>query len=113
MTLFVSLEVMSLPLYIMAATARRRRQLSFEAALKYFVLGAFSSGFMLMGSAFLFGFANSLRISALGPAIANNVNMDWMVLIGVFCVMVGLLFKVGAAPFHAWTPDVYTGAPTR
>ena len=61
MTLFVSLEVMSLPLYIMAATARRRRQLSFEAALKYFVLGAFSSGFMLMGSAFLFGFANSLR----------------------------------------------------
>ena len=111
-TLFVSLEVMSLPLYIMAATARRRRQLSFEAALKYFVLGAFSSGFMLMGSAFLFGFANSLRISALGPAIANNVNMDWMVLIGVFCVMVGLLFKVGAAPFHAWTPDVYTGAPT-
>ena len=111
-TLFVSLEVMSLPLYIMAATARRRRQLSFEAALKYFVLGAFSSGFMLMGSAFLFGFADSLRISALGPAIANNVNMDWMVLIGVFCVMVGLLFKVGAAPFHAWTPDVYTGAPT-
>ena len=111
-TLFVSLEVMSLPLYIMAATARRRRQLSFEAALKYFVLGAFSSGFMLMGSAFLFGFANSLRISALGPAISNNTNMDWMVLIGVFCVMVGLLFKVGAAPFHAWTPDVYTGAPT-
>ena len=111
-TLFVALEVMSLPLYIMAATARYRRQLSYESALKYFVLGAFSSGFMLMGSAFLFGFANSLRISALGPAIAQNTNMDWMVLIGVFCVMVGLLFKVGAAPFHAWTPDVYTGAPT-
>ena len=111
-TLFVALEVMSLPLYIMAATARYRRQLSYESALKYFVLGAFSSGFMLMGSAFLFGFANTLRISALGPAIAQNTNMDWMVLIGVFCVMVGLLFKVGAAPFHAWTPDVYTGAPT-
>ena len=111
-TLFVALEVMSLPLYIMAATARYRRQLSYESALKYFVLGAFSSGFMLMGSAFLFGFANSLRISALGPAIAQNTNMDWMVLIGVFGVMVGLLFKVGAAPFHAWTPDVYTGAPT-
>ena len=111
-TLFVALEVMSLPLYIMAATARRRRQLSYEAALKYFVLGAFSSGFMLMGSAFLFGFSNSLRISALGEAISTNTAMDWMVLIGVFCVMVGLLFKVGAAPFHAWTPDVYTGAPT-
>ncbi len=111
-TLFVALEVMSLPLYIMAATARRRRQLSYEAALKYFVLGAFSSGFMLMGSAFLFGFSNSLRISELGQAISMNTNMDWMVLVGVFCVMVGLLFKVGAAPFHAWTPDVYTGAPT-
>ena len=111
-TLFVALEVMSLPLYIMAATARRRRQLSYEAALKYFVLGAFSSGFMLMGSAFLFGFSNSLRISELGQAISTNTNMDWMVLVGVFCVMVGLLFKVGAAPFHAWTPDVYTGAPT-
>ena len=110
-TLFVALEVMSLPLYIMAATARRRRQLSFEAALKYFVLGAFSSGFMLMGAALLFGFSNSLRISALG-AISTNTNMDWMVLVGVLSVMVGLLFKVGAAPFHAWTPDVYTGAPT-
>ena len=111
-TLFVALEVMSLPLYIMAATARRRRQLSFEAALKYFVLGAFSSGFMLMGAALLFGFSNSLRISALGSAISTNTNMDWMVLVGVLSVMVGLLFKVGAAPFHAWTPDVYTGAPT-
>ena len=100
-TLFVALEVMSLPLYIMAATARRRRQLSYEAALKYFVLGAFSSGFMLMGSAFLFGFSNSLRISALGEAISTNTAMDWMVLIGVFCVMVGLLFKVGRRPFHA------------
>ncbi len=111
-TLFVALEVMSLPLYIMAATARRRRQLSYEAALKYFVLGAFSSGFMLMGSALLFGFSNSLRISALGSAISTNTDMDWMVLVGVLSVMVGLLFKVGAAPFHAWTPDVYTGAPT-
>ena len=112
LTLFVALEVMSLPLYIMAATARRRRQLSYESALKYFVLGAFSSGFLLMGSAFLFGFSNSLRISALAEAISTHTNMEWMVLVGVFCVMVGLLFKVGAAPFHAWTPDVYTGAPT-
>ena len=65
-----------------------------------------------MGSAFLFGFSNSLRISALAEAISTHTNMEWMVLVGVFCVMVGLLFKVGAAPFHAWTPDVYTGAPT-
>ena len=74
-TLFVALEVMSLPLYIMAATARRRRQLSFESALKYFVLGAFASAFLLMGAAFLFGFSNSLRISALAEAISTNTNI--------------------------------------
>lgn len=111
-TLFVALEVMSLPLYILAATARRRRQLSYEAALKYFILGAFASGFMLMGSAFLFGFSRSLTISALAHSIPSTLGMDWFAVVGVFMVMVGLLFKVGAAPFHAWTPDVYTGAPT-
>ena len=110
--LFVALEVMSLPLYVLAATARRRRQLSHEAALKYFVLGAFSSAFMLMGAALLFGASNSLTISALAQAIGASVAMDRLVLIGVLCVMIGLLFKVGAAPFHAWAPDVYTGAPT-
>lgn len=110
--LFVALEVMSLPLYILAATARRRRQLSQEAGLKYFILGAFASGFLLMGSALLYGFSGSLTISALANRVALDSSMDWLVLIGVFLVMVGLLFKVGAAPFHAWTPDVYTGAPT-
>ncbi|WP_175954578.1 NADH-quinone oxidoreductase subunit NuoN [Schaalia sp. Marseille-Q2122] len=110
--LFVALEVMSLPLYIMAATARRRRQLSQEAALKYFLLGAFASGFMLMGSALLYGFSGSLTISQIGTALPHMSGMNWLLYIGVFMVMVGLLFKVGAAPFHAWTPDVYTGAPT-
>ncbi|QPK81589.1 NADH-quinone oxidoreductase subunit NuoN [Schaalia sp. ZJ405] len=111
-TLFVALEVMSLPLYILAATARRRRQLSHEAALKYFLLGAFASAFLLMGSALLYGFSRSLKISALASAIPTALGMDWLAVVGVFMVMVGLLFKVGAAPFHAWTPDVYTGAPT-
>ncbi|ENO17991.1 NADH-quinone oxidoreductase subunit N [Schaalia cardiffensis F0333] len=110
--LFVALEVMSLPLYILAATARRRRQLSQEAGLKYFILGAFASAFLLMGSAFLYGFSGSLTISTLANRVALDSSMDWLVLIGVFLVMLGLLFKVGAAPFHAWTPDVYTGAPT-
>lgn len=110
--LFVALEVMSLPLYILAATARRRRQLSQEAGLKYFILGAFASGFLLMGSALLYGFSGSLTISKLASALPNTTGMDWLALIGVLMVMVGLLFKVGAAPFHAWTPDVYTGAPT-
>lgn len=111
-TLFVALEVMSLPLYILAATARRRRQLSHEAALKYFVLGAFSSGFMLMGSAFLYGFSGSLTISKVAVALPTMAGMDALLMSGVLMVLVGLLFKVGAAPFHAWTPDVYTGAPT-
>ncbi|MCD4557314.1 NADH-quinone oxidoreductase subunit NuoN [Schaalia sp. lx-100] len=111
-TLFVALEVMSLPLYVLAATARRRRQLSQEAALKYFILGAFASGFMLMGSAFLYGFSGSLTISQVATALPGTTGMDWLALAGVFMVCVGLLFKIGAAPFHAWTPDVYTGAPT-
>ncbi|PID98350.1 MAG: NADH-quinone oxidoreductase subunit NuoN [Actinobacteria bacterium] len=111
-SLFVALEVMSLPLYILAATARRRRQLSQEAALKYFILGAFASGFMLMGSALLYGYSGSVTISQVARALPSTMTMEWLVIAGVFMVMVGLLFKVGAAPFHAWTPDVYTGAPT-
>lgn len=111
-TLFVALEVMSLPLYILAGTARRRRQLSQEAALKYFLLGAFASAFLLMGSALLYGFSGSLTISKVATALPSTSGMDWMVVAGTFMVMVGLLFKIGAAPFHAWTPDVYTGAPT-
>ena len=110
--LFVALEVMSLPLYILAATARRRRQLSQEAALKYFILGAFSSGFMLMGSAFLYGYSGSLIISDAATPTPQTAGMHVLLLMGTVMVMVGLLFKVGAAPFHAWTPDVYTGAPT-
>ncbi|WP_075892412.1 NADH-quinone oxidoreductase subunit NuoN [Actinomyces provencensis] len=111
-TLFVALEVMSLPLYILTATARRRRQLSQEAALKYFLLGAFASAFLLMGSALLFGYSGSLKISEVATALPTTNGMDWLVVSGVFLVVVGLLFKIGAAPFHAWTPDVYTGAPT-
>lgn len=111
-TLFVALELMSLPLYILSATARRRRQLSQEAALKYFLLGAFASAFLLMGSALLFGYSGSLTISAVGTALPSTNGMDWLVVVGSFMVMVGLLFKVAAVPFHAWTPDVYTGAPT-
>ena len=110
--LFVALELMSLPLYILAATARRRRRLSQEAGLKYFILGAFSSGFLLMGAALLYGFSGSLTISALASSLPNTSGMDWLALVGVLFVMIGLLFKVGAVPFHAWTPDVYTGAPS-
>lgn len=119
--LFVALEVMSLPLYILAATARRRRQLSQEAGMKYFILGAFASAFVLMGSAFIYGAVGNLYFHEItrilleqmqGALSPELVGLNLILEIGILLVMVGLLFKVGAAPFHAWTPDVYTGAPT-
>lgn len=111
--MFVALEVMSLPLYILVASARRRRDLSQEAAIKYFILGSFSAAFFLMGSALLYGYAGgSLNLGTIASAIPVANNMDWLLLVGVFMVMVGLLFKVAIFPFHEWTPDVYSGAPT-
>ncbi len=114
LTMFVALEVMSLPLYILAATARRGRLASQEAGIKYFLLGAFASGFFLMGSALLYGFSGgSLQLGQIAGAITQfDDSMIWMLIMGVFMVMVGLLFKVAVVPFHAWAPDVYTGAPT-
>jgi NADH-quinone oxidoreductase subunit N len=111
-TLFVALEVMSLPLYLMAGLSRRRRLLSQEAALKYFLLGAYSSAFFLFGSAFLYGFAGTLSLNGIRSAISGGPGNDIYLLIGLTSISVGLLFKIGAVPFHAWTPDVYQGAPT-
>ena len=110
-TLFVALEVLSLPIYLMAGLSRRRRLLSQEAALKYFLLGAYSSAFFLFGAAFLYGFAGDVSLNGIRTAISSGGN-DAFLLIGIISLSVGLLFKVGAAPFHAWTPDVYQGAPT-
>ena len=112
LTMFVALEVLSLPLYILTGLARRRRLLSQEAALKYFLLGAFSSGFFLFGSALLFGFSGSMDLKVIAQAITTQGGMDGLLVPGVLLVAVGLLFKVGAVPFHMWTPDVYQGAPT-
>lgn len=113
LTMFVALEVMSLPLYILVASARRHRDISQEAAIKYFILGSFASAFFLMGSAFMYGYSGgSLHLGDIAAAIPAVPGMDMMMLIGVFFIMVGLLFKVAVFPFHEWTPDVYTGAPT-
>ena len=118
LTMFVALEVLSLPLYLMCGLARRRRLLSQEASLKYFLLGAFSSAFFLYGAALLYGFAGSVRLADIADAISGRGNgtpvlqKDGLLLLGVALVAVGLLFKVSAAPFHVWTPDVYQGAPT-
>jgi NADH-quinone oxidoreductase subunit N len=111
--MFVALEVLSLPLYILSGLARRRRLLSQEASLKYFLLGAFSSAFFLFGTALLYGYAGSVYFGDLSKAIAAGpLAMNGLLVPGAFLVFVGLLFKIGAVPFHAWTPDVYQGAPT-
>jgi len=110
--MFVALEVMSLPLYLLAGLARRRRLLSQEASLKYFVLGAFSSAFFLYGAAMLYGFSGTVSLPGISDALAAKPGQGALVAIGIALLLVGLLFKVAAVPFHQWTPDVYQGAPT-
>lgn len=112
LTMFVALEVLSLPLYILCGLARRRRLLSQEASLKYFLLGAFSSVFFLYGVALAYGYAGSFELSAIDLAVTNRAGGENMLLAATALMAVGLLFKIGAAPFHTWTPDVYQGAPT-
>ena len=112
LTMFVALEVLSLPLYLLCGLARRRRLLSQEAALKYFMLGAFSSGFFVYGIAMVYGYAGSMNFADISAAVSGRIDGDALLLVGIALIAVGLLFKVGAAPFHAWTPDVYQGAPT-
>ncbi|GAB3819403.1 NADH-quinone oxidoreductase subunit NuoN [Tessaracoccus terricola] len=110
--LFVALEILSLPLYLLSGMARRRRLLSQEAALKYFLLGAFASGFFLFGAALLYGYSGSFELGAIADAITEGTGSNLLLLGGIVLLAVGILFKIGAVPFHAWTPDVYVGAPT-
>ncbi len=112
LTMFVALEILSLPLYLLSGLARFRRLLSHEAALKYFLLGALSSAIFLFGAALLYGYSGSFTFSAIDAAIATPSEHDTLLVTGMLMLMVGLLFKLGAVPFHSWTPDVYQGAPT-
>ena len=112
LTMFVALEVLSLPLYLLCGLARRRRLLSHEAAMKYFLLGAFSSALFLFGVAMLYGFAGSVRLSAIASAAAGNTSSATLLFTGIALTGTGLLFKIGAVPFQGWKPDVYQGAPT-
>ena len=112
LTMFVALEVLSLPLYLMCGLARRRRLLSQEAAVKYFLLGAFASAFFLYGLALLYGYAGSVRLTAIAQAAVGTDKSDALLFAGLALLVVGLLFKGSVGPFHTWTPDVYQGAPT-
>jgi NADH-quinone oxidoreductase subunit N len=108
----VALEVLSLPLYLLAGMARRKRMLSQEAAVKYFLLGAFASAFFLYGLAMLYGYAGTVDLHGIFAASSGTNKGDSLLLLGFGLLVVGLLFKGSVAPFHTWTPDVYQGAPT-
>jgi NADH-quinone oxidoreductase subunit N len=112
LVMFVALEVLSLPLYLISGLARRRRLLSQEAAVKYFLLGAFASAFFLYGLALVYGATGSIRLSAIREAAAAQTGGGVLLVLGLALLIVGLMFKASVAPFHAWTPDVYQGAPT-
>jgi NADH-quinone oxidoreductase subunit N len=110
LVMFVALEVLSLPLYLMCGLARRRRLLSQEASVKYFLLGAFASGFFLYGLALVYGATGSVRLSTIRAAATDDTGV--LLVLGLALLIVGLMFKASVAPFHTWTPDVYQGAPT-
>ena len=112
LTMFVALEVFSLPLYLLCALARRRRLLSQEAALKYFLLGSYASAFFLFGVAMIYGFAGGIQLSQVHDAVATPQRSQVLLFAGLALISIGLLFKAALAPFHVWTPDVYQGAPT-
>jgi NADH-quinone oxidoreductase subunit N len=107
--LYLGLELMSLALYVVAAFDRDDARAS-EAGLKYFVLGALSSGMLLYGSSLLYGFAGTVSFDGIAKAINGAAPIG--VIFGLVFVLAGLAFKMSAAPFHMWTPDVYEGAPT-
>jgi NADH-quinone oxidoreductase subunit N len=112
--LFIGLETMSLGFYVLVASYRRKRGTA-EGAIKYFVLGGFSSAFLLYGIALVFGATGSTNITKMVDAVTNGIPVernDTLVLAGVALLLVGLGFKIAAVPFHVWTPDVYQGAPT-
>lgn len=109
--LFVALETMALSFYVMVGFLRDSKR-SNEAAMKYLILGAFSSGLLAYGFSVLYGISGSTSLAAIGEAIADRPALDWIMVLALITTSVGLFFKIAAAPFHMWAPDVYEGAPT-
>lgn len=110
--LFIGIEIMSVALYVLVGI-RKKDKSSNEAALKYFLMGAFSTGFLLFGITLMYGATGSFDLAGLRQYVLSTPNADIspMFFAGILLLLVGLCFKVGAAPFHFWTPDVYDGAP--
>jgi len=110
-TLFLALELLSIPLYILCGSALHRRE-SLESGLKYLIIGSLGSATLLYGLAFVYGATGSTDFDAIANAVAGSVVDDPLLLIGIALAATGLAFKLSVAPFHQWTPDVYEGAPT-
>jgi NADH-quinone oxidoreductase subunit N len=110
-TFFIALEMLSLALYALSGLYRRDAR-SNEASIKYFVMGAFASGFVLYGMALLYGATGTLSLPEIGRALATQAPAPALATPGFLLLLIGLAFKVGAVPFHQWVPDVYEGAPT-
>ena len=109
--LFVGVEILSVAMYVLTGSDKRNLR-SNEAALKYFLMGAFATGIMLFGMALLYGATGSFTIAGIGAYAANQQGLSLLLYVGLLMLLIGLLFKVSAAPFHFWTPDVYDGAPS-
>ena len=111
MSMYLGIELQSLSLYVIAAINRQSLQSS-ESGVKYFVLGALSSGILLYGCSLIYGFTGSTNFDEIRYALSNVENLNLGILFGLIFILVGLAFKISAVPFHMWTPDVYEGAPT-
>ncbi len=111
--LFIGIEIMSIPLYILAGS-KKKVLASNEASLKYFLMGAFATGLLLMGITLIYGATSTFHLGRIAELLAyhKNVTQDPLMIGGLLFILAGLGFKVSAAPFHFWTPDVYQGSPT-
>lgn len=110
LTLYIGIEMQSLALYVLAAF-ERNTQKSPEAGMKYFILGAISSGFLLYGSSLIYGYAGTTQFALIGQALVADGAVSIGLIVGLVFLLAGLAFKISAVPFHMWTPDVYQGAP--
>ncbi|MES2629693.1 MAG: NADH-quinone oxidoreductase subunit N [Bacteroidota bacterium] len=109
--LFIGIEILSIPLYILAGS-NRNKLASNEAGMKYFLMGAFTSGFLLMGIALVFVATGTFHLNEITQAISAGVENEGILMVGILLILSGFLFKVAAVPFHFWAPDVYEGSPT-
>ncbi len=108
--LFLGIEILSIPLYILTGSDKRNLK-SNEASLKYFLMGAFSTGLMLMGIALMYGGTGTFSLDVVRNETGLYKGVSFLEIIGLLFLMISMAFKVSAAPFHFWTPDVYDGAP--